>query len=456
MDTFTPILISATAGGGVAALLAWLIAAGRLRTTHTRATATEAALQAERESTPTRIEAALSTERERAIRTEAALDAQRAGQTVRIEAIQSAEQHLRESFARLSGKALQTSATQFLTLVQERLERQQQAARSDLSTLFEPLRQTLDLQREQVSALERQRENAYGGLNAVVAELKEGQRLLNQETSNLVKALSKPQARGRWGEMQLRRVIEMAGMLKHCDFAMQVTITGEEATQRPGLIVRLPNGRQIVVDSKVPPLEAFLNALNAEECQRPDLFRQHARQLRQHVDAMCKRNYPASVDGAHEFTVIFVFGETFYQTALEHDTEPLDYVFGKSVVLASPNTLIAILKAAALGWRETWLAAEAKTIRDVVEKVYKALRTLAEHMTKLGTALDRTTTAYNDAVGSLEGRMLPLARCLVELGITAGKDTPTLKLNEHVRELEGINRPISVTFCIHLASRCDG
>jgi DNA recombination protein RmuC len=367
--------------------------------------------------------------RERAIRAEAVLEAERAGHTVRIEAIQSAEQQLRESFAKLSSEALSASTNQFLTLAQERMERQQQTVRSDLTALFDPLRLTLDQQREQVSALERQRENAYGGLNAVIAELKDGQRLLNQETNNLVKALSKPQVRGRWGEMQLRRVIEMAGMLEHCDFATQVTIAGEDATQRPDLIVRLPNQRQIVVDSKVP-LEAFLNALNAEDGERAELFRQHARQLRHHVDDMCKRNYPAKIDGAHEFTVIFIPGETFYQTALEHDTDLLDYAFGKNIILASPNTLIVILKAAAMGWRETRLSSEAKAIRDEGEKIYKALRSVAEHLGKLGDSLGKATTAYNNVIGSVETRLLPPARKMNELGIHDLKDVPALDLIE--------------------------
>jgi|HigsolmetaAR201D_1030396.scaffolds.fasta_scaffold03859_7 DNA recombination protein RmuC len=408
-------------------IVTWFVMGRRVRDALLRATAAEAALQAERDSVPMRIEAAVSVERERTIRAEAALEAERASHAARVEALQSAEQQLRESFAQLSNEALKASSEQFLTLAQERLERQQQAARSDLNALFEPLRQTLDLQRDQVASLERQREQAYGSLNAVITELKEGQRLLNQETSNLVKALSKPQVRGRWGEMQLRRVIEMAGMLEHCDFATQVTVASDDATYRPDVIIRLPNERQIVVDSKVP-LEGFLNALNAEENQRAELFRQHARQLRNHIDAMSKRNYPAKVDGAHEFTVIFVPGETFYQTALEYDAELLDYAFGKSVILASPNTLIAILKAAALGWRETRLAAEAQRIRDEGEKIFKALRTLAEHMSKLGTALDRATDAYNEAIGNLEQRLLPPARKMNDLGIQDSKDMPTVKL----------------------------
>lgn len=396
VNTTILILIAFMGGAGIAALIVFLLTARQRHTLY-----------------------------ERAIRAETTLEAERAGHAATTTALQNAEHHLRESFAQLSNDALKTSTEQFLTLAHERLERQHQAARSDLTTLLDPLRTTLDQQRDHIATLEQRRERAYGSMDTAIADLKEGQRQLTHETNNLVKALSKPQVRGRWGEIQLRRVIEMAGMLEHCDFDTQVSTTTADATTRPDMIVRLPNDRQIIIDSKVP-LTAFLEALDASDEQRADHFRRHARQVRQHIETMSKRNYPASFPEAYDFTVIFIPGETLYQTALEYDADLLDDAFNKSIILASPNTLIALLKAAAFGWRETRLAAETQTIRAEGEKIYRALSTIAEHLSKLGASLGKATNAYNSLIGSVETRLLPPARKMNELGIQETKSIPEL------------------------------
>lgn len=355
---------------------------------------------------------------QRALAAEAAIAAERAAHAEQLATIAHHENHLRDAFKSLSAETLQQSNELFLQLAEERLKQQQQTATVGLEQLITPLRIALDQQKQGVDTLEKHRQEAYGGVDALLRELKDGQQQLRNETANLVTALRKPQVRGRWGELQLRRVVELAGMHDQCDFEEQVTITHEDGRQRPDLLVRLPNKRVIVVDSKVP-LEAFLDALNADEATRPEKLKAHARQIRQHVDAMAKRQYHRSIEGAHDFTVLFVPGEVFYQTALEHDHELLEYALQHSIILASPGTLIALLRSAALSWRETRLAEHAEQIKEAGEEIYKRIGKVAEHITKLGKALGRSVEAYNDTVGSIERNLLTSAQELHRLHVSS-------------------------------------
>lgn len=413
----TPIILSSFASAALAALLTWLIAGRR----------TQAA-------------------REQAIRAEAALEAANRAHAEKIAALQDAEQRLRDSFASLSSEALQASSAQFLQLAEERLQRQQQAARSDLTSLVEPLRETLTRQELQVKALEEARQTAYGGLDALLKEMRLGQSALQSETSRLVNALGRPQVRGRWGELQLERLVELAGMQNHCDFGEQVTISTAEGQQRLDMLVRLPNQRCIVIDAKVP-MGAFDDALQADDSQRPERLKIYARQVRDHIDAMAKRAYHRSVEGAYEFTVIFIPGELFYHAALEYDHGLIDYALGKSIILASPNTLIALLKSAALGWKEAQLASEARKIQQIGSELYERLGTVIGHLSRLGRNLTQSVGAYNDAVGSIESRLLSSARKMHAMGV--GKtELPELDgLGETVRAFsqpELLGAPVEV------------
>lgn len=403
MDTLFPIILSALSAAALTTLLVWLIAARRIQA-----------------------------ERERAVRAEAMLEAATAAHAEKVVALQEAEQRLRDAFASLSTEALKASTEQFLHLAEERMGRQQQAARSDLSSLVEPLRETLTRQEQQVRALEEARQTAYGNIDALLKDMRQGQSALQNETGRLVNALGRPQVRGKWGELQLERLVELAGMQAHCDFGEQVTVTTEGGQQRLDMLVRLPNQRCIVIDAKVP-MGAFDDALQVDDSQRPERLKLYARQVREHIDAMARRAYHKSVVGAYEFTVIFIPGELFYHAALEYDHTLLDYALGRGIILASPNTLIALLKSAAMGWREAQLAADARKIQLLGAEIYERLNTVVGHLGKLGKSLTQSVDAYNSAVGSIESRLLASARRMHSMGIGASELSELPGLGETIR-----------------------
>lgn len=405
MDT-TLIILSSIVGAALAAPITWLIAARRVQT-----------------------------ERERAIRAESALEAAHHAHTQQVAMLHDAEQRVRDTFANLSNEALKASSTQFLQLAEEHLQRHQQTAKSDLSSLVEPLRNTLTRQEQHVKALEEARQIAYGSLDELLRGLRQDQQSLRTQTDTLARSLRNPQVRGRWGEIQLRRLIELAGMLNHCDFTEQATVSDPDRKhQRPDLYVSLPNKRGIIVDAKVP-LERFLDAMEAPEPEREQYFREHARSIRNHVDEMAKRAYHKQFNDAHEFTVIFIPGEVFYQTALEYDHELLEYALRKDIILASPNTLIAVLKSAAMGWKETQLAADAHKIQETGREIYARMETVVEHMRKLGRNLTQSIEAYNTTVGSIEGRLLVSARKMHAQGIGSNELPELPPLHTAVRAI---------------------
>lgn len=351
-----------------------------------------------------------------------------------LNAVQDTDQRMRDAFASLSNTALRDNMDHFLTLAQERLERQQQAAQNDLSALVTPLKITLDEQKNTLQSIEQARIASYTELTTLVTTLKADQVRLQSETANLVKALRQPQVRGRWGEIQLRRVVELAGMSKYCDFMEQQTTQSDAGKHlRPDMQVRLPNQRQIVVDSKVP-LMAYLDALEAsDDDAREAHLKTHARQVRDHVNAMCKREYQKQIDGSHDFVVLFLPGEVFYSAALEHDRELLDYAAAKDVIMATPTTLIALLKAVAQGWREARLAEDARKVKETGEQIYKSLSTLAKHISEIGKGLSKATDAYNGTIGSMETHLLTQARRLHDLEISSDSIAPLAELTEPLR-----------------------
>ena len=254
------------------------------------------------------------------------------------------------------------------------------------------------------------------------------QQALQAETGNLVKALRAPQVRGQWGEMQLRRTVEMAGMLSHVDFLEQESVATEEGAQRPDMVVEMPSGRQVVVDAKAP-LAAYLDALEAPDGESQIQFmKQHARQIRDHLKKLGTKAYWKQFDPTPEFVVLFLPGETFFSAALEQDPGLIEYGVEQRVILATPTTLIALLKAVAYGWKQEEIAREAKTISEQGKIVYERLRILSDRMGKLGTHLGRTVSAFNETARTTDARLLPAARRLKELHASSEKTLESPKM----------------------------
>jgi DNA recombination protein RmuC len=334
-----------------------------------------------------------------------------------------AEQKLTAAFANLAGRALESNAESFLRQAKQSFETLQASASGDLEqrrqaieALLVPMKEQLDRYDLGVRELERAREKAYGTLSEQVRAMLSTQDRLQLETGNLVKALRAPQVRGRWGEMTLKRAVEFAGLVDHVDFVEQESVAGEDATLRPDLIVRLPGGKKVVVDAKAP-LAAYLDALEArDEDVRLRHLVDHARQVREHVRKLAAKSYWNQFEEAPDFVVLFLPGEAFFSAALEQDPALIDDAFGESVVLATPTTLVALLKSIAYGWRQERLADNAREIAAAARELHERVRVFSEHFTAVGRGLDQAVRRYNAAAGSLVGRVFPQGRRLEELG----------------------------------------
>jgi len=371
-------------------------------------------------------------------RLESALELERKTSNEKIEWLTSANQRagedLQNAFKALAADALKSNNSTFLQIAQETLKRFQSEAKGDLEArhkavadLVAPVRESLDKVDAQIQQMEKERIDAYGGLRQQVDSLITSQKELQSETGNLVRALRTPNVRGRWGEIQLRRVVEIAGMLPYCDFAEQETITGESGRLRPDLVVKLPGGKCVVVDAKTP-LQAFLDAFetNDEEVRRACL-NAHARQVRDHIGTLSGKKYWEQFESTPEFVVMFLPGETFFSAALEQDTGLIEHGVLNKVIPASPTTLIALLKAINYGWNQEKLARNAQEISTLGKELHERLKKLAGHITAVGTNLDRAVEAYNQAVGSLESRVLVSARKFAELGAPVAEDIPEVE-----------------------------
>ena len=309
--------------------------------------------------------------------------------------------------------------------------------RQGVEALVGPLRDQLGQVEQQLRALESERARQLGALSAQVGQVREGSERLGRETAALVTALRRPQARGQWGELQLRRVVEHAGMLEHCDFDEQVQVRTEDGAVRPDLVVRLPGGRCVVVDAKVT-LAAYLDAADTDdERVRAERTQAHARHLRQHVDRLADKAYWAQFPASPEFVVLFLPGEGFLAPALEADPGLLEHAYSRKVHLATPTTLVTLLRAVAHGWRTESLAEDAQAVLAAGRAVHGRLATVAGHVDKLGRSLNASVTAYNATVGSLERSLLPSARRMAELGVTESAVAGP-------RAVDEVARPVSV------------
>ena len=340
------------------------------------------------------------------------------------------------AFSELSAQALAQNNQQFLALADTRFNEARAAARGDLdqretsiAQLLSPLSETLARYERGIQQMEAERKGAYAGLSEKVAQLHVGHQELQRETRNLVTALRAPQTRGRWGEMQLRRVAEMAGMLEHCDFDEQVSTAGEDGRMRPDMVVHMPGGGLVVVDAKVP-LDAFLQLVDADDDESRALHRaRHARQLRTHVEHLAKKEYWRQFDRSPQMVVAFIPGDQLLAAAFEADPALQEHAMANNVLLTTPVTLIALLRTVALSWRQETMAENAREVQNLGSELYERLRSMTGHMQSLQRSLTTSVEAYNRAVGSLESRVLVTARRFPSLGVVVGDPSGIVELS---------------------------
>ncbi|RLA25332.1 MAG: DNA recombination protein RmuC [Gammaproteobacteria bacterium] len=355
-------------------------------------------------------------------------------QVERDSAFEIARSKLATEFSEMANQSLKANSETFLRLAEQNLGAQQERAKRELGNreqavenLVKPIRDALQQSQKQISDLEKSRSEAYGGIKSQLEAMQISQQSLTQETQNLVKALRRPEVRGRWGEITLRRLVELAGMVEHCDFQEQVHTTSDDKIIRPDMIVRMPDQRELVVDVKTP-LDAYLQAVEATDDAQVKLgLERHARNVREHIRKLASKTYWEQFSNSPEFVILFIPGDQFLSAALGEDPDLIEYALANQIILATPTSFVALLKAVAYGWRQLALAGNAEEIRKLAEDLYGRLTTFVGHMNKVGKQLASSVDNYNRAVGSLERKVLPGARKFVELGIRPKKDLEQLE-----------------------------
>lgn len=368
---------------------------------------------------------------------EARLQDERRAAVEKLALLEDAQQKLGDAFKALSADALKSNNQSFIDLAQATFARLQETAKGDLeirqqaiAALVKPLGETVGKLDGRLGDLEKVRASEAGTLAEQLKQLNTANDRLGRETRNLVDALRRPTVRGRWGEVQLRRVVEMAGMIEHCDFVEQANVMTDDGALRPDLIVRLPGGRNVVVDAKAV-LSAYLEAIEApDEELRLDRLRAHARQLSDHIDKLAAKAYWQQFQPAPEFVILFVPGESVLAAACEQRPDLMEYATTLRVILATPSSLIATLLAVAYGWRQEQVAHNAQQISELGRELHERLRLLVEHFAAVGDGLEKAVRSYNKAVGSFESRVLVSARRFKDLGVSGGDELPTLTTSD--------------------------
>jgi len=364
-------------------------------------------------------------------------------QAERDTAYEAATTRLATAFSELSNQSLKSNSETFLRLAEQNLGAQQERAKRELGdreqaveNLVKPIREALTQSQQQISELEKARSEAYGGIKSQLESMQSSQKNLAQETQNLVNALRRPEVRGRWGEITLKRLVELAGMVEHCDFQEQVHTSADDKVIRPDMIVRMPDQRELVVDVKTP-LDAYLEAAEAKDDSQRDLaLKRHARNVREHIRKLSSKAYWEQFSRSPEFVILFIPGDQFLSAALNEEPDLIENALAQHIILATPTSFVALLKAVAYGWRQLSLADNAEEIRRLAEDLYSRLGTFVSHLNRVGKQLTSSVENYNRAVGSLERKVLPGARKFVELGVHPKKEI------EAVEPLEALPRTL--------------
>jgi len=385
-----------------------------------------------------RLQQDLSAAQQDRARLGAELEAERSAGGDRLGLLQDAESKLREAFSALSSEALRQNNQSFLALAKTSLSEFQQTARLDLDgrkkaieDLVGPLKDSLKQADAKLQQVERDRGESTSALTEQLRSLNLAQQSLQTETGRLVQALRSPNVRGQWGELQLRRVVEAAGMLEYCDFDLKESASVDGTRLTPDVIVRLPGGKNVVVDAKVPA-SAYLDAMETDdETVREGKFRDHARQVRDHVIRLGNKSYWAHFQPAPDLVIMFLPGEALLSAALQRDPGLLEFSLSRGVMLASPLTLMALLRAVAYGWQQEKIAKNAQEISDLGRQLYDRIRVMAVHFEDVARGLTRSVESYNKAIGSLESRVLVTARRLKDKGVSAPEDLPDLEMIDH-------------------------
>tara|TARA_R110002049_G_scaffold147342_1_gene310132 strand:- start:96189 stop:97487 length:1299 start_codon:yes stop_codon:yes gene_type:complete len=377
------------------------------------------------------------------------LQVEQAQNLEKIAALNESREQLKESFSALSKHALDSNSESFLQLAQQKLGLFESRAQANLTekeksieTLLKPMAEALHKTEQQISAIEKERKEAFGSITTQLKLVTEAQHGLQSETEQLVRALRRPEVRGQWGELTLRRLAELAGMVKHCDFEEQTHVEVDDGKNiRPDMIVRMPEKRELIVDAKTP-LDAYLGAVQANNQQEREVqLKRHARKVRERMKELASKAYWSQFKQSPDFVILFIPGEQFLTSALDYDDKLLEDAFANRVILATPTTLVALLRSVAYGWQQASISENAEHVRDLAQDLYKRLFSFCSHLQKVGKNLDDSVGNYNKAIGSLERQVLPGARKFTELGIQAKEEIPLIdEIEKKTRDIPTIQQ----------------